>query len=317
MTRRCDAASVSPLAGEHEGLVVATYGRHLLVESTERARTRCHLRGKGLAAVVGDRVRWSVSGDEGVVQAVLPRRNALFRQDALRTKMLAANLDQVLVLLAAEPTFAEPQLARALIAARNAGIEPLIVLNKRDVQPAFADAWARLGPYRAMGETVLPLQLRSANDGVAAADLAALTQRLRGRVTLVIGASGVGKSTLVNQLVPHAQADTQAISRALGTGRHTTTSTTWYWLDDGQGGALIDSPGFHAFGLHHIAPQALAGLMPDLAPYAGRCRFHNCTHRHEPGCAVRAAVAPDGPIAPHRWRLYVDLYEELATQHAP
>lgn len=314
MNRRRDATA--PLPGAHDGLVVATYGRHLLVEADDRTRTRCHPRGKRQEAVVGDRVRWTPSGDEGVVDAVLPRRNVLFRQDALRTKVFAANLDQVLVLLAAEPTFAEPQLARALIAARQAGIEPLIALNKRDVQPAFAEAWARLAPYRAMGETVLPLQLQG-DDASADADLAALTERLRGRVTLVMGASGVGKSTLVNRLVPHAQADTQAISRALGTGRHTTTRTSWYWLDDGHGGALIDSPGFHEFGLHHIAPEALARWMPDLAPYVGQCRFHNCTHRREPGCAIQAAIAPHGPIAPHRWRMYHDLYEELAAARTP
>ncbi len=303
---------IAPLIGAHDGLVVATYGRHLLVEAADRSRTRCHPRGKRQEAVVGDRVRWTPTGDEGVVDAVLPRRNMLLRQDAQRTKVFAANLDQVLVLLAAEPMFAEAQLARTLVAIRHAGIEPMIALNKRDVQPAFSEAWTRLAPYRAMGETVLPLQLQG-DDTAAVADLAALTERLRGRVTLVIGASGVGKSTLVNRLVPQAQADTQAISRALGTGRHTTTRTTWYWLNDERDSAIIDSPGFHEFGLHHILPEALARWMPDMAPYVGQCRFHNCTHRREPGCAVQAAIAPLGPIAPHRWRLYQDLYEELAA----
>lgn len=308
-----DASRSDATSQAREGLVVAAYGRHCLVEATDGTRTRCHPRGKRLEAVVGDRVHWHASGDQGVIESVLPRRNTLFRQDEVRTKMLAANLDQVLVLLAAEPTFAETQLARALIAARDAGVVPLIVLNKRDVQPAFAQAWARLVPYRAMGETVLPLQLRASDDSAVAADLATLHQHLQGRVTLIIGASGVGKSTLVNRLVPHAQADTQAISKALGTGRHTTTHTTWYWLDNNHSSAVIDSPGFHAFGLRHIAPKALAALMPDLAPYVGQCRFHDCTHRHEPGCAIVAALAPHGPIEPRRWRLYVDLYDELAA----
>ncbi len=310
MSRRSCPPSNAP-AVPRDGLVVASFGRHLLVEAPGGERTRCHPRGKRLEAVVGDRVQWSASGDEGVIEAVLPRRNVLFRQDDVRTKMLAANLDRVLILLAAEPVFSEGHLARALIAARHAGIEPLIGLNKRDVQPAFDEAWARLAPYRAMGETVLPLQLHAADGAAMDTGLAALLEVLQGHVTLVMGASGVGKSTLVNRLVPHAQAETQAISRALGTGRHTTTRTTWYWLSEARDGALIDSPGFHAFGLHHIAPEALAPLMPDLAPFLGQCRFHNCTHRREPGCAVQAAVAPQGPIAPQRWRLYVELYEEL------
>lgn len=298
--------------------MVATFGRHVLVESADGTRVRCHPRGKRQEAAVGDRVRWAVSGDEGVIDAVLPRRNVMFRQDALRTKRLAANVDQVLVLVAAEPTLSEPQLARALIAAREAGIEPLIVLNKRDVQPAFDKAWAQLAPYRTMGETVLPLQLRARPDASADDDgLGGLMAHLQGRTTLVMGASGVGKSTLINRLVPHAQAETQAISQSLGTGRHTTTSTTWYWLDDPHRTALIDSPGFHEFGLHHIAASQLASWMPDLAPYVGQCRFHNCTHRREPGCAIQAAIRPHGPIEPQRWRLYVDLYEELATARQP
>ncbi|MCX7742612.1 MAG: ribosome small subunit-dependent GTPase A, partial [Tepidimonas sp.] len=252
------------------------------------------------------------SGDGGVIEAVLPRQTVLRRQDEQRTKVLAANVDQVLVLLAAEPPMSEEQLARALVAAREAGVRPLVALNKRDVQPAFDEAWQRLAPYRAMGETVLPLALTDPHDD----GLAALWPELQGHATLVMGASGVGKSTLVNRLVPGAQAQTQAISKALGTGRHTTTHTTWYWLDEQRHSALIDSPGFHAFGLHHLDPRALAAWMPDLAPYIHQCRFADCTHRQEPGCAVRAALQPNGPLSPRRWQLYVMLLEELQAARA-
>lgn len=293
----------------HRGRIVATYGRHAMLETDAGVRLRCHPRGKRLDAVVGDLVDWSAAGDEGVIERVHERRNLLFRQDAQRTKMLAANIDQVLVLLAAEPVFSEAQLARALIAARAAAVPALVALNKRDLQPAFERAWARLAPYRDMGETVLPLQLHNA--GPEDATLADLLSHLRKRVTLVMGPSGTGKSTLINRLVPTAGAQTQAISQALGTGRHTTTRSTWYWLDAQRRGALIDSPGFHEFGLHHIGPERLASLMPDLAPFVGRCRFHNCTHRQEPDCAIRAAIAPNGPIAPGRWQLYVSLFDEL------
>ncbi|WP_101049951.1 ribosome small subunit-dependent GTPase A [Macromonas nakdongensis] len=294
-------------AGLPAGLVVATYGRHCLVENDAGERRICHPRGKKSQAVVGDRVLWQPSGDEGTIERVQPRRNLLYRQDEIRTKSFAANLDQVLVLLAAEPEFSESQLMRALIAARAEGIPVLVVLNKRDLGALFDRAWARLAPYRAMGETVLPLALTGDDDSVDA-----LKTRLLGRTTLVMGPSGVGKSTLINRLIPQAQADTAEISRALNSGKHTTTSTTWYWLDGTRQTALIDSPGFQEFGLHHLEATRLASLMPDFAPHLGQCRFYNCTHLHEPGCAVRQALAAEPGISPNRYRLYGELFAELS-----
>ena len=297
-----------------EGRVVAAHGRHCVVESEDGERRLCHPRGKKNSVVVGDRVAWAPTGDEGSVEAVLPRRNLLHRQDELRTKSFAANIDQVLVLLAADPVFSESQLARALIAADAAGIEALIVLNKRDLTAAFESAWERLTPYRRMGTPVLPLCLQAgADDG-----LPALQARLHGRATLVLGPSGVGKSTLVNRLVPSAQAQTGEISRALNSGRHTTTTTTWYWMDAARESALIDSPGFQEFGLHHLDATALAQHMPDLRATLGQCRFYNCTHRHEPGCGVRAHVGADPDsdplaIADGRHRLYAALFDELSA----
>ena len=131
-----------------------------------------------------------------------------------------------------------------------------------------------------------------------------------------------GKSTLINALIPHARAATGEISQALGSGRHTTTATTWYWLDAARTSALIDSPDFQEFGLRHIAPAQLAGLMPDFAPHLGACRFYNCTHLHEPGYGVRAAVHDEGAddgsasqaISPSRYRIYADLSAELDQQ---
>jgi ribosome biogenesis GTPase len=122
----------------------------------------------------------------------------------------------------------------------------------------------------------------------------------------------MGKSTLINRLVPAAEAQVGEISRALNAGRHTTTTTSWYWLDAGRRGALIDSPGFQGFGLRQVEPQQLATLMPDLAAAAGHCRFYNCSHRQEPGCGIRAAFER-GEISASRWRIYGELYEELAA----
>ena len=303
------------------GLVTASYGRHVLVETAEGERFLCHPRGKKNQAVVGDRVRWLPSQDEGTIETLEPRRNLLYRQDELRTKSFAANLDQVLVLLAAEPEFSESQLARALIAAKAQGIAVVIGLNKQDLGALFDRAWARLEPYRAAGHVVLPLAVRpasaSASEGAADADggLADLPQRLRGKTTLVLGPSGVGKSSLVNRLVPGAGVQTAEISQALGSGRHTTTRTTLYWLDAARQSALIDSPGFQEFGLQHIEPMALASLMPDLQAHAQGCRFHNCSHRHEPGCGVIAEVSTDTEaraISAQRYRIYLQLFDELS-----
>jgi ribosome biogenesis GTPase len=271
--------------------------------------------------VVGDRVQWQATGDEGSIERVDTRRNLFYRQDELRTKSFAANLDQVLVLVAADPEFSESQLTRALIAAQAEGIAVLIVLNKSDLQPAFDRAWARLEPYRRMGCTVLPLCLTASDGGAHGLDV--LQQHLANRNTLVLGPSGVGKSTLVNRLVPEARAQTGEISRALNSGKHTTTSTTWYWVDAERRTALIDSPGFQEFGLNHIEPMQLAHLMPDLNATLGHCRFYNCTHLHEPGCAVVAHVQSGEPdqteddplaISENRYRLYSELFAELSDK---
>jgi len=296
------------------GLVVASHGRHVMVETPEGRRLICHPRGKKSQAVVGDRVLWLASEDEGTIEKVEPRRNLFYRQDEIRTKSFAANLDQVLILIAAEPEFSESQLARALIAAEAERITPLIVLNKSDLAEPFARAWGRLASYRRMGYNVLPLRLRDAADGDAAS-LDALRQQLTGRTTLVLGPSGAGKSTLINRLVPGAQVLTGEISTALNSGKHTTTSTNWYWVDAARSTALIDSPGFQEFGLNQIDPMQLASLMPDLRAHVPACRFYNCSHLHEPGCGVIAALKTDaenGGVSPSRYRIYSELFAELS-----
>jgi ribosome biogenesis GTPase len=297
----------------YSGLVVAAHGRHCLVESADGVRRLCHARGKKNETVVGDRVQWRITGDEGVIARVEPRRNLFYRQDEVRTKSFAANLDLVLVLIAAEPEFSEMQLARALIAAEAERIAPLIALNKSDLVEPFERAWTRLLPYQHMGYGVLPLSLRLSKD----TDHQHLMQHLRGKTTLVLGPSGAGKSTLINLLVPQAQALTGEISQALNSGKHTTTATTWYWTDDERTTAIIDSPGFQEFGLHHIDRMQLAGLMPDLRPHVANCKFYNCTHLHEPGCGVLAAVAQQpgarkDQVEPSRHRIYRTLFEELS-----
>jgi ribosome biogenesis GTPase len=291
------------------GLVVATHGRHLIVEDDEGNRLTCHPRGKKSEAVVGDRVQWQPTqegADEGVVVAVEERRNLLYRQDEWRSKSFAANLDQLLMWIAVEPVFSEAQLTRALISAESAGIPATIVLNKIDL-PGAPTARERLLPYRAMGYKVVELSLKKEIEA-AREQVGPL---LDGKASLVLGPSGAGKSTLINTLLPNARAETQEISQALNSGKHTTTSSLWYWLDDTRTSAVIDSPGFQEFGMHHIPPTELARWMPDIAKYMNDCRFHNCTHRQEPGCAVQAAVER-GEVSPIRLSLYTDLFDELS-----
>jgi ribosome biogenesis GTPase len=295
-------------SGPQDGLVVASHGRHCVVESDDGTRRICHPRGKKSQSVVGDRVLWQASQDEGTIERVQPRRNLFYRQDEIRTKSFAANLDFVLILIAAEPEFSESQLARALIAAEAEGITPVIGLNKRDLPEPFARAWGRLSAYRDMGYRMLPLSLRAAG----AEDAATLRGLLQGKTTLVLGPSGAGKSTLINLLVPGASAQTGEISQALNSGKHTTTSTTWYWVDRAARTALIDSPGFQEFGLNHVQPTQLPACMPDIRAHASDCRFYNCTHMHEPGCGVIEAVSPKGTITGNRYRIYRELFTELS-----
>jgi ribosome biogenesis GTPase len=288
------------------GLVVASHGRHYTVETPDGERLTCHPRGKKSDCVVGDRVRWLPTGsDEGVIEHLEPRHNLLFRQDEWKTKSFAANLDQLLVLVAANPVFSESQLVRALIAAECAGIVAHIVLNKADL-PQFPAARERLAPYAAMGVRVIETAMKADPDG-ARSRLSAL---LEGKATLVLGPSGTGKSTLINLLAPGARAQVGEVSQALNSGRHTTTTTQWYWLDAQRSTALIDSPGFQEFGLRQIKAAELASYMPDLRAHASECRFYNCSHRHEPGCGVRAALER-GEISDSRYRIYTELWNEL------
>jgi ribosome biogenesis GTPase len=288
------------------GLVVGAHGRHFVVETTERRRVLCHRRGKKGDCVVGDRVEWKISGDGGVIEAVLPRRSLLWRQDRWRSKSFAANIDRLIMLVAAVPPMDESLLARALVAARHADIPAHLLFNKIDLPESDA-ARQRLEPYRRMGVPVLEVSLKRD----AAGARVALQPLMAHGITLLLGASGVGKSTLINTLVPDAAAQVGDISLALNAGRHTTTTTSWYWLDATHEVAVLDSPGFQEFGLMQVPADRLAGLLPDIAAHAAACRFVNCTHRSEPNCAVRDAVAR-GEVSAGRLRFYQELYDELS-----
>lgn len=289
--------------------MIAAHGRHYMVAPEDGSpMLQCFPRGKRSEVAVGDHVIYEpTSADQGVIVEIGERRNLLYRSDQYKSKLFAANLDQLLVVLATEPHFSEDLLGRALVAAEANELKPLIVLNKTDVTGALEGARKRLEPYRALGYTVVEVSIKTQPDAARPA----LLEHLQGHSTLLLGQSGMGKSTLVNLLIPDAEVATREISTALNSGRHTTTFTRLYPLPGGDGGALIDSPGFQEFGLHHLTEGRLERAFPEFRPLLPNCRFYNCHHLQEPGCAILEAVA-DGGIRRERHALYAQLVHEAS-----
>jgi ribosome biogenesis GTPase len=291
-------------AAASRATVLAAYGRQFWLRTDDGDHRTAVTRGRRADVVAGDRVAWRELGaGQAVIEDVLPRRNRLRRSDLHREKTLAANLDQAAVVVAGEPPFSEELLLRVLIAAEREGIACLLLATKADLPDALAAIEPRLALYERLGYPVHRIAATAHPDETRAA----LAPVLAGRTTLLLGQSGMGKSTLVNLLVPGAALATRTISEALQTGKHTTTFTRAFDVDGG--GLLIDSPGFQVFGLAHLSASELEHGMRDFQPRLGSCRYHNCSHRHEPGCAIRAALAA-AEIDPRRYALYVQLRGE-------
>ena len=295
-----------------EGTVVAVFGRRYEVELASGERLDCVARARRHEADCGDRVglRRTATG-QGVIEEVLPRSSYLERADRVKRKAIAANADLLLVLVAVEPWFSDEFVARVLLLAGAARMDGLIVLNKVDL-PAADAARDRLKPFAAAGAEVIEIAARPrAADGTRldhGLHLEALRERLRGRSTVLVGQSGMGKSSLVNALSPGANAATGDISHSLGSGRHTTTFSCLYRLDPDT--TLIDCPGMQEVGLANLDFPTLVAGFAEFEPLLGSCRFRDCRHDREPGCAIHKA-ADEGRIDPRRLELFARFREEL------
>lgn len=281
------------------GTIVAAHGRQYRVELTTGELLLCYPRGKKSELACGDRVSIERSGDQGVIDQVAPRSTLLYRSNLFKQKLIAANVTQIVVVVATEPSFSDELITRCLVAAESQEIRALIVLNKCDLGERIANARTTLAPFAALGYPLLSL---CAHDGAHE-----LRPYLSGHTSVLVGQSGMGKSTLTNALIPEAQAPTREISAALDSGKHTTTHATLYRLDSES--TLIDSPGLQEFGLRHLSPGAIEHGFPELRPLLGRCRFRNCRHDREPDCAIQAALR-DGTIDPRRYSAFRALCAE-------
>lgn len=262
-----------------KGQIVASFGRRYLVELPDASILDCVTRGKRGALACGDRVSVAPStAGEGVIETREPRSTLLYRSDAVRQKLVAANVTQIVIVVAPLPVFHEDLVNRCLAAAEHGGMAPLIALNKSDL-PQAPETLAALELYRRMGYRVVALSAKR--------DLAPLLPLLAGQTSVLVGQSGVGKSTLINALVPAAFVRVAELSAALDSGRHTTTHARLYHLDAAS--RIIDSPGMQAFGLHHLDFSELESAFREFRPFLGQCRFRDCRHMTEPGCAITAA----------------------------
>jgi len=276
------------------GQVIAAYGRHYLVETDDGRRYACFPRGKKSAVACGDRVQFAQTADEqGVIEVVDARSSLYSRSAAHRQKLIAANVSQLAIVVAAEPSFSEELINRCLVAAEDQNMHALILLNKCDLKEAAAAALARLEPYTQAGYRVIQLSALEGAD--------ALRPLFALQSTVLVGQSGMGKSTIINALLPEAQVATREISAFLASGRHTTTQARMHRLDADSN--LIDCPGLQEFGLHHLSRQDIESGFVEFRSFLGQCRFQNCRHLSEPGCALTRAAA-EGLVHPRRLDMF-------------
>ncbi len=291
-------------ASERNARVVATFGRHSVAQDATGKRWQVFSRGKKVEVAVGDYIQMRPSGQEQAwIEQITERRNLVYRSDEFRSKTFAANLDQVILVLAISPPYSPALVCRTVVACEISEVPLIVLLNKTDLIDNLAQEIARLRVWVPDHVLIKPVSLTEGNQQIAEA-LRSLTHD---KTSLVLGQSGMGKSTLVNLLVPNAQVATAGISEALNSGKHTTTATLMHRLP--SGGAIIDSPGFQAFGLAHLSEGDIHTAFADITELAQTCRFHNCQHQQEPDCAVQSAIE-QGLLSQDRLALFHELLSQ-------
>lgn len=300
--KQLEEGAVGP---EQAGVVQAHYGATLAIECPADGLVyRCYQRANLPALVTGDRVTWCAGKEQtGVVVACEDRRSLLVRPDMRgQLRPVAANIDQIMIVFSSLPATPLALLDRYLVAAALSNIEPVLVLNKSDLLTRDDPYRTFLAEYEALGYRTL---LLSAKEPLQET----LVPELREKTTVFVGQSGVGKSSLIRQLLGDEQIVIGDISDATGKGKHTTTTAMLYHMP--QGGDLIDSPGIREFGLWHVpADQVMQGF-PDLFAYNGLCKFRDCKHQDDPGCAIQAAIE-EGAVMGRRLDSYHSILASLA-----
>jgi len=284
------------------GTIVAAFGRHYEVKLADGSLATGFPLGKKSPFACGDEVELTADGQ---ITGHVKRRSLLYRSDAYRQKLIAANVTQLILVVATDPSFSDLLLTRALVAAEHEGIRAFIALNKCDLLTALPAARALLAPFAKLGYEIIELS--------AIQDAAPLRALLSGQTSIFVGQSGMGKSTLTNALVPGAAAATRELSVALDSGKHTTTHARLYDVafPNQAHGALIDSPGLQEFGLNHMTQEEIGQGFVEFRPYLNTCRFRDCRHLAEPDCAIKAA-SDSGAIHPRRLEHYRQLMREVA-----
>lgn len=284
-----------------KGTVTAAYGRHYEIELADGRRVNGIPRGKKSPYACGDQVMLGPLHDsEAQIFSHAPRTSLLYRSDQWKQKLIAANATQIVLVVATEPGFSDELISRALVAARHERMRAVIVLNKCDFAAGLPAARAQLAPFATPGIPVVELS--------AKVDPAPLRPWLADQVSVLVGQSGMGKSTLVNALIPDAGAATREISTALDSGKHTTTHARMYRLPD-AGGTLIDSPGLQAFGLAHLTRGEIELGFAEFLPHLDRCRFRDCRHENEPDCGIKEAIVA-GQVDARRLMHFVAIANE-------
>lgn len=277
------------------GLVITRYGQRLLVEAQSGELYQCTGRRNIELSVAGDQVIFQTTDNgEGVVTALLPRDNFLTRSQ----KLIAANIDELWLVVAIEPHYQFELIDRYLVVAENAGLPINIVVNKIELSDDFDQVKHDFSLYESAGYSVHYLSVK------AQTNVAEFKAQLNHKAHIFLGQSGVGKSSLINELIPDLNLRVNEISTKSKLGKHTTTNTTLYHIP--SGGDLIDSPGIREFQLDDLTDKEILSGFKEFKPFIGECKFRNCAHINEPKCAIKTAVE-DGAINPKRYHSYLQL----------